>query len=182
MALMSGPMTYSRFRVLGGSPKRLDDNLLDKLRAHQIGKQRVIKLNDEEVGWIGGRHLLDREFHVDKNVILDCLQFGLRIDVSRIPADLMNAYVVMEWESLSKSGKPKHKEDDAEHHEGNGNGNGHARLWKQAREAARRRAEAEMKDGRYRRQKQVPVLWDTRSDMLYVAATQPANGAEARKT
>jgi hypothetical protein len=171
MALMSGPATFSRFKVLGGSPKRLDDNLLEKLRAHLIGKQRAVRMNDEEVGWSGGRHLLDREFDVEKNIILDCVKFGLRIDTSRIPADLMNAYVVMEWESIVKSGKPAPKAD-GEHH--NSNGNGHAKAWKQAREAAKRRAEAEAKDGRYRRQRQFPVLWDTGADMLYVSATQTA--------
>ncbi|MBN2561940.1 MAG: hypothetical protein JXQ75_13530 [Phycisphaerae bacterium] len=161
MAFLAGTVSFSRFKVVGGSPKRLDESLLEKLRNQAIGKQRVMRADNEEVGWIGGRHVLDQEFDLEKNVLLDCLHFGLRVDASRVPPDLMRAYVEMELDALR---------------DGNGDGNARAfaRLKKQAVEAARKRADREVKDGRYRRLRQFPILLDTRNDVLYVGATQPA--------
>jgi len=161
MGFLGGSVSFSRFRVVGGSPKRLDDNLLDKFREHAIGKQRVMRSDREEIGWIGGRHLLDREFSVEKNVILECLHFGMRIDGSKVPPDLFRAYVQQELDSLKEKS-------------GNGNGRMFAKLKKQAVEAAKNRAEQEIKEGRFRSQRQFPILWDTRNDVLFIAATQPA--------
>ncbi|MFH1419635.1 MAG: hypothetical protein ABII12_15275 [Planctomycetota bacterium] len=159
MSFLSGTVSFSRFHVLGSSPKRLDENLLEKFRASAIGKQRIMTADNEEVGWLGGRHLLDLEFDIEKNIILDSLHFGMRIDASRIPPDLMRAYVEMEIDALRDN---------------NGNSRLHPRMRRQATTAARRRAEREIKDGKYRRLRQFPMLWDTRDDVLYVAATQPA--------
>ena len=163
MAFLSGTVSFSRFRVGGGSPKRLDESLLEKLRNHAIGRQRFMRAEHEEVGWSGGRHLLDRDFNAEKNILLDCLHFGMRIDASRLPPELMRAFVEMELGALRG---------------GNGNGDGNARafarLKKRALESARQRADREIKDGRYRRLRQFPVLLDTRNDVLYVGATQPA--------
>ena len=104
MAFLSGSVSFSRFEVVGGSPKRLDEQLLDKLRSKVIGKQRVQRPDHVEIGWVGGRHLLDRQFDVEKNILLECLHFGFRIDSASPPADLMRAYVEMELESLLKEG------------------------------------------------------------------------------
>ena len=161
MAFLSGRVSFSRFKVAGGSPKRLDDQLLEKLRAHAIGEQRFVSADHEEVGWIGGRHLLDREFDLEKNVLLDCLHFGLRLDGGRVPPDLLRAYIQMEFDALRKD-------------QGHSNPRALARLKKEAVDAARRRADREIKDGRFRRMRQFPILLDTRRDVLYCAGTQPA--------
>ncbi|MFQ5430831.1 MAG: hypothetical protein ACE5E1_11030 [Phycisphaerae bacterium] len=158
MAFLSGTVSFSRHHVAGGAPKRLDDRLLEKLREHRIGTQRVMRADHEEVGWIGGRHLLDGEFDIEKNVLLDCLHCGLRIDVSKIPPERLRAYVQMELDELRRK-----------------NGNGHApgRIKREAVEAARRRADEEIKKGRYRRQRQAPVLLDSRNDVLFLGETRP---------
>ncbi len=161
MSFLSGTVSFSRFQIVGGSPKRLDDALIDKLRAHAIGRQRLATPDHVEVGWIGGRHLLDLTFDVDKNIVLDCLHFGFRIDSAGLPPDLMRAYVEMELEAL--------REGDA-----GANGRSLPRLKREARDAARKRAEHEIKEGRFRRQRHFPILWDTRHNRLYVGATQPA--------
>jgi len=161
MPFLTGKVTFSRFKVLGGSPKRLDEQCLEKFRAHRIGHSDAARNLREDIGWLGGRHLLDREFDIEKNIILDCLHFGLRIDNHRIPPDLFRAYYEMEFEALLKE-------------DGNGASNKYGRLKKEARAAAERRADAEIREGRYRRQRQFPILWDTRRDVLYAAATQPA--------
>ncbi|MCA9255683.1 MAG: hypothetical protein KDA33_08585 [Phycisphaerales bacterium] len=161
MAFLNGSVTYSRFRVHGGGPKRLDDHLLDKLREHRIGSDKILRSDMEESGWIGGRHLLDIEFDLEKNVLLDCLHYGLRIDAHKPPPDLMRAYEQQEFDALlreaSSVGTPKI-----------------SRIRKEAREAAKGRIEDELKEGRFRRQRQFPLFLDTQRDILYVSATSPA--------
>ncbi len=173
MAFLSGTVSFSRLSVVGGSPKRLDQRLLDKLKNRLVGGKGAARAGDEEVGWIGGRHLLDREFDTDKNIILECLHFGMRIDGSRVPADLMYAYLQMELDSLI--GSAAHDRASAADGEGNGRRQSRARLVEQARSAARDRAAQEIKQGRFRSSRQVPILWDTRDDILYVGSTQPAS-------
>ncbi len=159
MAFLSGSVSFSRFRVTGGSPKRLDENLLEKIRGNRIGSERIMRSDHEEIGWIGGRHLLDCEFDIEKNILLDCLHFGMRIDANRIPPDLLRAYVQMEMDGLDSGG---------------GNGTRPAQRRRQAREAADRRVDQEIKEGRYRRLRQFPMLLDTHNDVLYAGVTSPS--------
>jgi len=159
MPFLAGSVGFCRFQIVGGSPKRLDDALLDKLRAHVIGADKAARGDGVEVGWVGGRHILDRDFDDEKNVILDCLHFGMRIDVARAPADLVRAYFEQELAALRK-------EDP--------NGRVNARMRREARDSAKKRVDREIKEGRYHRMKQIPVLMDSRTDTLYVGATQNA--------
>jgi hypothetical protein len=167
MGFLGGSVSYSRFRVVGGSPKRLDENLIEKLRAHAVGKQPVMRSDREEVGWTGGRHLLDRDLDVEKNVILDCLHLGMRIDSSKVPPELMRAYLQMELDSLRAHGRDENNAQD-------GKSRGFAKLKKQAADAAKARVETEVKEGRFRSQRAFPVLLDTRNDVFYLGSTSPA--------
>lgn len=159
MPFLNGTVSFSRFRIAGGGPKRLDENLLDKLRQHRIGNDRVARSDHVEAGWTGGRHLLDIDFDSEKNVLLDCVHLGMRVDAARVPPDLMRAYYQLELDSLLRE---------------NGHGRAVGKLRKQAKESAKKRAEQEIKQGHYRSQKQSPVLLDSRSDVLYLGATTPA--------
>lgn len=161
MAFLNGSVSYARFRVHGGGPKRLDEHLLEKIREHRIGSDKILHSDLEESGWIGGRHLLDIDFDLEKNVLLDCLHFGLRIDAHKPPPDLMRAYEQQEFDALLK--------------EASGNGTPKfSRIKKEAKEAARGRIESELKEGRYRKQRQFPLFLDTQRDILYVSATSPS--------
>lgn len=162
MAFLNGSVSYARFRVNGGGPKRLDDHLLDKLREHRIGSDQILHSDLEESGWIGGRHLLDIEFELEKNVLLDCLHFGLRIDAHKPPPDLIRAYEQQELDVLLRQS------------EGSGARPKFSRIKKEAKEAAKGRIESELKEGRYRKQRQFPLFLDTQRDILYVSATSPA--------
>ena len=159
MPFLAGSVGFCRFQIVGGGPKRLDDALLDKLRGHAIGSGQTVRSDNVECGWIGGRHILDRDFSEEKNFLLDTIHFGMRVDTAKIPADLLRAYVEQEIESL--------RADDP-------NGRVHARMRREARDAARKRADREIKDGRYQKMKQIPLMLDTRADMLYDGATQSA--------
>lgn len=179
MPFLSGTVAFSRFHVVGGSPKRFDDRFLDKFREHAVGKRRHAGAGDEMVGWTGGRHLLDQEFAAEKNVLLDCLHFGMRIDSAKVPPDLMHAYVQQELDALLKDHQPAPARNDENGEDGEaptdaGRIKGLAKLKKQAVDAAKHRAAQEIRQGRFSVMRQVPLLWDTRNDILYVGATQPA--------
>ncbi len=159
MGFLSGAASFSRFLVVGGAPKRLDQAVLDKLAEHVIGKQRDLKPDHVESGWVGGSHVLDRHFDLEKNILGDALQFGLRIDSAAVPPSLMRAYIRQEQEALAKD-KPA--------------GFPRGKLKSAARTAAQRRVELEIKEGRYHRMRDFPILIDSRSDSLLLASTSPA--------
>src|SRR6185436_8848545 len=99
---------------------------------------------------------LDTCFDLAKNVINDTLNFTVRIDQTKIPADLLKAYAAIELKALAAlnpSGMPSNRQR------------------REAKETARNRIEDEAKDGRFLRRKAYPVLWDSISNELLVATT-----------
>ncbi len=157
MGFMSGRVTYTRFRVGGGSPLPFGEEMLEQIDRHAIGKHMVADPKDGvSVGWSGGDHVLDTAFDLDKNVINDALHLAIRVDTDKIPGSLLNAYTRIETNARAKdnpSGFPT-KAQRAE-----------------AKEAARIRAEAESADGRFRRLAHYPVLWDGQTETLYAGLT-----------
>lgn len=156
MSFFTGRVTYSRFKVLGPSTVHFDEDHLERLGQNRAGRQRIASADGVEVGWTAGDHILDTEFDLAKNVINGTLHFELRIDVDKMPGDLLRAYYAVELKALAK---------------GNPSGLPSARQKKEAREIARERIEQEGKDGRFRKQKTVPVLWDSASNEVLFGAT-----------
>lgn len=146
-----------RFRIDGPSPGLFGPEQLSRLAQRSAGRQRLASADGIETGWIAGDHILDTAFTLEKNIINESLQFALRVDSLKLPADLLLAYYHAELQALSgKSGgriQPRHK--------------------REAKAAARERLENEAKDGRFTRRKSVPVLWDARSNELLVGTTSP---------
>jgi hypothetical protein len=103
--------------------------------------------------------VLDLSFDLAKNVVNDALHLAIRIDSDNIPGTLLKAYTQIETEALAKL-NPDGRATKAQRQE--------------AKEAARRRAEAEAADGRFRRLKHYPILWDGRSGVLYAGTTSTA--------
>jgi len=90
-------------------------------------------------------------------VLLDCLHFGMRMMRQKSAPICLRPMCSRSWMRCTR---PSWRQ-----------------AWKTQKEAidaARRRADQEMKEGRYRSLRQFPMLWDTRDDTLYVGATQPA--------
>ena len=84
------------------------------------------------------------------------LTFDLRVDTDKIPGDLLRAYYAVELKALTKnnpSGFPSLKQK------------------REAKGVARERLEQEAKDGRFKRRKCVPVLWDAKSNEVLFGAT-----------
>jgi hypothetical protein len=159
MGFYNGRVTFLRFQVTGSAPRLFDAEHLDRLADRSAGRQRIASADGVEVGWTAGDHVLDTEFQLDKNVINDTLHFELRVDVDKLPADLLRAYTAVELKALAKN---------------NPSGFASNRQKREAKEAARDRLEEEAKDGRYRKRKCFPVLWDRLSNEVLFGATSLA--------
>jgi hypothetical protein len=159
MGFFSGRLTFARYRVNGPSPGLFGPEHLERLAAHAIGTQRVASPDGVEVGWTTGEHVLDTRFGLAKNVVNETLNFALRVDQQKIPADLLRAYTAVELQAAA---------------EGNPSGRPSARQKREARDVARERLETEARDGRFLKRKAYPVLWDAPSNELLVGTTAMA--------
>jgi hypothetical protein len=157
MGFLNGRVTFTRYRVGGPSPLPFADDILTLVQQNAIGHAGSVDPSDGVgTGWSGGDHVLDLSFDLAKNVINDSLHVAIRIDTDKIPSSLLKAYTQIETE-LRAQQNPSGFPTKAQRQE--------------AKEAARLRAEAEAADGRFRRLKHYPVLWDGQNGILYAGAT-----------
>jgi hypothetical protein len=159
MGFFSGRVSYLRFTVSGAAPRMFSEEHIDRLADRKAGRQRIASADGVETGWAAGDHVLDTDFNLAKNIINDVLTFDLRVDVDKLPSDLLRAYYAVDLKALTKknpSGLPSMKQK------------------RDAKESARIRLEAEAKDGRYRKRKCIPVLWDRFSNEVLFGATSIA--------
>ncbi len=157
MGFLNGRITYVRYRVVGESPLPFGEEILEKVRQNALGQHGgPDPVDGVAVGWAGGDHVLDLTFDFAKNVINDALHLAIRIDTNKVPGSLLRAYTKIELDALAAqnaSGKPTKAQRQ------------------EAKEAGRIRAEGEAADGRFHKMAQYPVLWDGRTNVLYVGAT-----------
>jgi hypothetical protein len=156
MGFLSGRVSFLRFGVRGKSPKTFGPEHLDKLAEHAHGRQKTISADGIQAGWVAGDHILDTRFDLAKNIVNDTLQFALRVDAQKVPADLLRAYTQVELEGAAAS---------------NPSGIPSARQKREARLTARERLETEAQDGRFLRRKMYPLLWDCQTRELLVGTT-----------
>jgi len=153
MAFASGTVTFKRFHVQGQPPKDTED-LLGRLSRRAVGRDALETADRTLYGWTTGDHILDTDFDVAKNIVADGLHFGLRVDTNKPPAELLRSYRRMhEQAMLTASGRdfltaPQRRE---------------------AREQAAAQAEAEAREGAFRRMKHIPVFWDLPRGEVYLA-------------
>ncbi len=156
MGFWNGRVTFNRYRVSGESPLPFDDLLLERIGQHVIGVHGSTAPSDGAAfGWSGGDHVLDVSFDLAKNVVDDALHLAIRIDTDKIPSSLLRAYTQIEIDALAQ---------------GNPSGTATKAQRQEAKETARKRAEAEAADGRFRRLNHYPVLWDARTNTLYAGS------------
>lgn len=156
MGFLSGGISFLRFKVAGAAPRKLDGDHLDKLDNHSAGKVRIKSPGGIEVGWVAGEHILDVGFVEHKNVLPHALIFGMRIDLNKLPGDLLHAYYAEELRVLERESEK---------------GFVSAREKRQAKDTARDKLEDEAKDGRFLKRKAIPVLWDRLSNEVLFGAT-----------
>ena len=156
MGFFHGRTTFLRFHVDGPNPRLFTQEHLSRLEELQAGRQRIASADGIDVGWTAGEHVLDVDFLPAKNIINDMLAFDLRVDTEKLPNDLMKAYYAVDLKALSAQ---------------NASGQPSAKQKREAKESARDRLETEAKDGRFRRRKCIPVVWDTLSNEVLYGAT-----------
>ncbi|HOA75365.1 MAG TPA: hypothetical protein PL151_10635 [Phycisphaerae bacterium] len=156
MGFAGGSITFKRFFVQGNSPQRVDEALIEQLSARAMGRDSIQTADHTEMGWITGEHILDTSFSFAKNAVGDGLAFSMRIDTNKPPSDLVRSYQRQnEAALLEASGREFLSKAER----------------RQAREEALARAEAEAREGAFRRMKQVPVFWDLKRNEVYLGST-----------
>lgn len=156
MGFLSGRVSFERFEVSGRDFNQFDQQHVDILDNHAIGKFGAMAADGIEMGFTAGGHILDLGFSLEKNIYNDAMHAALRVDTNKIPGDLLKAYMQMELDVLAAnnpSGYPSRQQ----------------RML--ARETAQQRCEDEAKTGKFRRMSQVPFLWDLRSHTLFFGSS-----------
>jgi hypothetical protein len=153
MGFDSGSITFRRFAVVGEFPDQVSEQALAKLAEHAL-KPGEFGVEEIEYGWNGGRHIFDDQFSFENNVFADCLFFALRIDTNKVPGTVKKAYTLIEEAALAKK-NPRGFISKAQK--------------KEAKETVAQRIEEDMKSGKFRRSKIIPLLWDLPNRVVYSA-------------
>jgi hypothetical protein len=154
MGFDSGSITFRRFAVVGEFSKQVDEAVLARLAEHAL-EPGEFGVEEVEYGWNGGRHIFDGEFSFENNVYADCLFFALRIDTNKVPGIVKKAYTLMEQAALAK-GNPSGFLSKAQKGE--------------VKETVNQKIEEDLKSGKFRRSKLLPLLWDLPNQTVYCAA------------
>ena len=162
MGFAAGSVSFRRFAVVGSAPAVPDQSLLDKLAENALKPGEFGVPEEVEYGWGGGRHVLDGSFSFEHNVYADALHFALRIDTNKVPGDLKKAYKLMEEEAVAAD---------------NPSGFISKAQKKDVKDTVRRKLDDDLRSGKFRRSKLLPVLWDLPSQTLYC----PASGSAYEK-
>ena len=155
MSFPSGSVSFRRFTVTGQHPKSIEQSHLDGLTEFTL-KESEYTPEEIEYGWSGGRHIFDSKFSFEHNVFADALHFALRIDTNRVPSAHKRAYQIIEEENTAAT-----------------NPSGHiSKLQKrEVKDVVRRKIDEDLRSGRFRRSKLVPILWDFPGHTLYSSAS-----------
>ncbi len=156
MGFLSGSTTFERYWVTHDPTSAFGTDHLDSLERFKIGAFETNSLEQPDVGFIAGDHLLDTNFDLEKNVIGEAMHFGIRIDSHQIPAAVRKAWLQMELLPLivdNPSGRPTKAQRQEAH------------------EAVEAKCDEEVRTGRFRRMQQTPILWDALSETLYIGGT-----------
>lgn len=159
MAFLSGSLTFERFRILTPEVRMFGTEHLERMQELAAGEYQPDSEAQVHLGFLGGAHLFDQTFDLEKNVFNDALHFGMRVDTNQVPSAIRKAWMQMELAGIMAE-NPHRKPTKREKEE--------------AREAVEQRVEAEVATGKYLRMNQVPALWDAPSSMMYFGASSAA--------
>jgi len=159
MGFMSGSATFERWWVVSDPTPPFGSEHIELLERFAMSQSQSSSLEHPNVGFLAGDHLLDVRFGLEKNRIGHALHFGVRIDTNQIPAAVRNAWLQMELLPLTAdnpSGRPTKTQRQ------------------EAKEAVEARCEEEARSGRFRRMKQIPVLWDAEGGAVFIGSSNLA--------
>ncbi len=155
MGFDSGSISFRRFAVVGEISTEITEALLKKVEEHAL-EPGQFGVEEVEYGWNGGRHIYDGEFSFENNVYADCLFFALRIDTNKVPGVIKKAYTLMEEAAVAK-GNPSGFISKAQKRE--------------VKDTVNQKIEEDLKSGKFRRSKLVPLLWDLPNAVVYGTAS-----------
>ena len=161
MGFLSGSMTFARYEIVEDQSGEFGNEHLETLNEYRIGSSGKKNLLEEpDVGFTGGAHLLDTQFDLEKNVIGEALHFGIRVDSISVPGNIKRAWTQMELAGITKEnqgGKPTKAQRD------------------EAQAAVDQRCQDEAAKGNYRRMNLTSVLWDAATGTMYLSSTSEKN-------
>lgn len=152
MGFASGSVSCRRFAVEGRQRFTPSEALLEQLSQHLLRPTELGAPAEVEYGWSGGRHLFDATLSFEHNVFGDWLLLAMRVDTHTPPADIRRAYQAIEEEAARAESSSGLLSKAAR---------------RDIREAVQRKLDEELREGKYRRSRLIPVLWDTASGLLY---------------
>ena len=159
MGFASGSVSFRRFTVVGKAPKAASQDMLDALAEHALKENEFGVPEEIEYGWSGGRHVFDGQFSFEHNVFADALHFALRIDTNKVPGDIKKAWQIMEEEAVAKN---------------NPSGFISKNQKREVKDTIRKKMEDDLRSGKFRRSKLLPILWDLPSQTLFCSASGAA--------
>lgn len=154
MGYLSGRASWERFEV-GGKAVPLGAKHLEALERYSIEERVGSGADGTSVGFVAGDHVLDLQFHLEKNLVNDALHAAVRIDSMKVPGELKKAWIEMEIAERAAenpSGFPTRKQKQ------------------EAKEAVEERIAQEAESGNFKTMKHFPFLWDSRQEVLYLGS------------
>jgi hypothetical protein len=160
MSFHSGRVTFCRFAVMGDAPPSVDETALGTLKDHAFAAREVGTPDQVEAGFITGSHLYDTQFSYETNAYGNppgsLLLLALRIDTHQVPSEVKQAYKAIEERAVAAE---------------NPSGFASRAQKRDAADVVDRKLHDEIAEGKYRKSKSIPVLWDLAGRQLYLGAT-----------
>lgn len=160
MSFHSGRVSFCRFAVVGDAPLSVDETALATLKDHAFAASEIGSPDQVEAGFITGAHLYDTQFSYESNAYGNppgsLLLFALRLDTHQVPGEVKQAYRAIEEQAVAA---------------GNPSGFASRAQKRDAMDMVDRKLHDEIAEGKYRKSKSIPVLWDLASKQLYLGAT-----------
>ena len=155
MPFLTGRVSYTRLRVTGQPPTG-EAELLDALEKHAFTESPAPRIGVMESGFTTGVHLLDKSFSYEKNIFGACAHFALRVDSHQVPGDMKKALRVQheQWAAKASAKGFISRADKAD-----------------AQDAASREIDEQLKNGKFRKSKMVPILWNFTTGLIYCASS-----------
>lgn len=156
MPFLSGSLGFERFTVSEFAAQAFNDEHIEVLKRYSSDQLPSLASQEAHVGFVGGAHLFDHAFDIDKNVIAESLHCSVRIDTNSIPSAIKKAWLQMELAALAaenSTGRPNKKQRQ------------------EAKESVQQRCDDEAASGKYRRMQHYPILWDLRNSQLFLAGS-----------
>jgi len=162
MSFHSGRVTFCRFAVLGDAPASVDETALGTLKDHAFQESETGSPDQVEAGFTTGAHLYDTQFSYETNAYGNppgsVLLFALRLDTHQVPGEVKQAYRAIEEKAVAAENP-------------SGGGFASRAQKKDAIDVVERKLHDEIAEGKYRKSKSIPVMWDLAGRQLYLGAT-----------